>query len=113
MLQESAASSPAKEHKSSRWWFYTPKDSNKGWVVVPDSGAAAVPALASATVRDGGAGGGTIKGSLREGTLLSGADAVDTIGQQVCSAVCSFYTAHVLTFLGWHVRWYLQGWRLP
>jgi len=82
MLQESAASSPAKEHKSSRWWFYTPKDSNKGWVVVPDSGAAAVPALASATVRDGGAGGGTIKGSLREGTLLSGADAVDTIGQQ-------------------------------
>ena len=112
MLQESAANSPAKERKSSRWWFYTPKDSNKGWVVVPDSGAAAIPALATAAVRDGGAGGGAIKGCLREGTLLSGADAVDTIGQQVRSAACRCPRL-LMFFSGGHVRWHLQGRRVP
>ena len=84
MLQESAASSSVKEQKSSKWWFHTPKESSRAWVVVPDSGCGAIASLSSAAVRLGGAGGASIKGLLRESSLLSGADAVDTIGQQVC-----------------------------
>ncbi len=83
MLQEGAALSLAKEQKSSKWWFYAPKESNRGWVVVPDSAAAAIPPLAAATARHDGSGVVAIKGLLREGSLLSGADAVDAIGQQV------------------------------
>jgi hypothetical protein len=95
MLQESSALSPAKEQKGSKWWFYTPKESNGGWVVVPDSGAAAVPALSSAAVRPHGSGASAIKGLLREASLLSGADAVDPIGQQVCARFPTFlHRAH-------------------
>ncbi len=83
MLQESASTAVVKEQKSSRWWFFTPKDSSRGWVVVPDSGSAAVASLSSAAVRVDGSGGACIKGLLREATLLSGADAVDSVGQQV------------------------------
>jgi hypothetical protein len=84
MLQESAGVLTVKEQKSSKWWFHTPKESSRGWVVVPDSGCGAIASLSSAAVRLGGAGGASIKGLLQEGSLLSGADAVDTIGQQVC-----------------------------
>jgi hypothetical protein len=82
MLQETAASSPAKEQKGSKWWFYAPKESNRGWVVVPDSAAAVIPPRAALAARHDGSGVAAIKGLLREGSLLSGADAVDAIGQQ-------------------------------
>jgi hypothetical protein len=74
----------AKENKSSKWWFYTPKESNKGWVVIPDSGAAACCAVSSTVIRHDVSGVSSIKGAFRDGSLLSGADAVDSIGQQVC-----------------------------
>ena len=88
MLQECAAAAPAKEQKSSKWWFYAPKESNQGWVLVPDSAAAVMPPRIGAAVRHDGTGVAAIKGLLREGSLLSGADAVDAVGQQVRRAAC-------------------------
>jgi hypothetical protein len=105
MLQESTTLSPAKEQRGGKWWFYTPKESNGGWVVVPDSGAAAIPALSTAAVRLHGSGTSAIKGLLREASLLSGADAVDAVGQQVCAISCLLTPDALTFFAGWHVRW--------
>ena len=104
MLQESAALSFAKEQKNGRWWFYAPKESNRGWVVVPDSGACALPLRSAVAVRLEGSGVAAIKGLMREGTLLSGADAVDTIGQQaLCIQLAVFFCTNVCPPAGGHV----------